>query len=205
MLYFSPIIIGDVFYSLNRLRIYKTFPGFIFPSDFMKVLFISEGYSIGGTSRVMSRLSSIFIDNGVEVDILVPNYRANEAYDLPVGCNMYYVSKDEALKHKFLLAIDLFKFFFKLLKLSKEQKYDYVISFWNYVNLVLLIAPIDSAARKIICAHISFQSLKPHWKILTRLFYPFAESVVVLNQREKDIYDCFCPRVDIIENPIPIM
>jgi hypothetical protein len=171
----------------------------------MKILFVSEGYSIGGTSRVMSRLSQIFIDNGIKVDIFVPNYRANEAYPLPEECQLYYVSKDEQIKHKFLLAIDLIKFFFNLIIISKQQKYDYVISFWNYVNLALLIAPIDKTTKKIICAHISFHSLKPHWKILTRLFYPFAESVVVLNKREKDIYDRFCRRVNLIENPIPIM
>lgn len=167
----------------------------------MKVLFISEGYSVGGTSRVMSRLSSIFVEHGIKVDILVPNYRANEAYSLVDECELYYVSQDEGIKPKYLLAFDLFKFFFQLLKITRNQKYDYVISFWNYVNLVLLIAPIDT--KKIICAHISFQSLKPHWKILTRLFYPFAESIVVLNQREKEIYDRFCQRVDIIENPLP--
>jgi UDP-N-acetylglucosamine:LPS N-acetylglucosamine transferase len=167
----------------------------------MRVLFISEGYSIGGTSRVMSRLSSIFVEGGIEVDILVPNYRADEAYPLADGCQLYYIAQDDRLKSKFLLAIDLFKFFFQLIELTKNQKYDCVISFWNYVNLALLIAPIDTT--KIICTHISFQSLKPHWKILTRLFYPLAASVVVLNQREKDIYDRFCPRVDIIENPLP--
>ena len=130
----------------------------------MKVLFVSEGYSIGGTSRVMSRLSSIFVKNGIEVDILVPNYRANEAYELPQECNIYYVSKDETMKHKFFLAFDLFKFFFKLLQLSKDKKYNYIISFWNYVNLTLLIAPIDSSSRKIICAHISFQWSFKDWK-----------------------------------------
>lgn len=171
----------------------------------MKVLFIGEGYSIGGTSRVMSRLSYIFIKNGIEVDILVPNYRVNEVYDLPEQCNIYYIAKDEKMKHKFWLALDFIRFLGKLIKISRTKKYDCVISFWNYVNLALIITPFNRSTHKIVCAHIPFPSLKPHWKLLTRLCYPLAESVVVLNQREKDVYEGFCSKVDIIENPIPVM
>jgi hypothetical protein len=34
--------------------------------------------------------------------------------------------------------------------------------------------------------------------------YPLADFVVVLNEREKEIYNKFCSRVKIIENPLPV-
>jgi hypothetical protein len=170
-----------------------------------KVLLVSEGYSIGGTSRVMSRLSQIFIDGGLEVDILVPNYRVNEAYSLAAECNLYYVAKDEKVKSKFLLGVDLIVFWKDLIKIARTAKYDYIISFWNYVNLLLIVTPLPKLSKKIICSHISFTSLKIHWKILTRIIYPFADSVVVLNKREQEIYSEFCPKVTVIENPLPIL
>lgn len=167
----------------------------------MKVLFISDAYSIGGTARVMARLAEIFTENSMEVDILVSNYMYQESPDLTDKANLYYAAKDEIRKNKFFLTIDLIKFWMKLIKISQYNQYDYIISFWNYVNIVSVLTPLSS--KKIVCSHISFNSLKPHWKILTRLIYPFADSVVVLNEREKTIFQDFCPRVTVIENPLP--
>lgn len=169
----------------------------------MKVLFISEGYSIGGTSRVMSRLAEIFTDNDIKVDVLIPNYRFQESPSLTEKAILYYISKDENRKNRFFLGLDLILFTFKLIKLSRENNYDYIISFWNYVNLLLILTPVPKVTKKIICSHISFTSLKPHWKILTRLIYPFADGVVVLNKREQNIFAKYCNPVILIENPIP--
>ncbi len=169
----------------------------------MKVLFISEGYSIGGTSKVMSRLSDIFVKNGIQVDFLVANYKYQESPPIPDGCHFFYASKDKGRKNKLLLALDLLIFIAKLRQLTRYSEYQYVISFWNYVNLILILTPLNSQIKKIVCSHISYQSLKPHWKILTRIFYPFAQSVVVLNEREKDVFQNFCHQVIEIENPLP--
>lgn len=167
----------------------------------MKILFISEGYSIGGTSRVMARLAEIFTEDSIEVDILVSNYMYQESPDLTEKANLLYVAKDESRKNKFFLAIDLIEFWMKLIKISRQSHYDYIISFWNYINILSILTP--SSSKKIVCSHISFNSLKPHWKILTHLTYPFADQIVVLNEREKTIFQGFCSKVTVIENPLP--
>lgn len=169
----------------------------------MKVLFISDNYSIGGTSRVMSRLAEIFTENGIKVDILIPNYIYQKAPNLTMKANLYYIAKDDNLKNKFFLAIDLVKFWIKLIKFSRTHQYNYIISFWNYINILLIITPLFSSTKKVICSHISFPSLKLHWKILTRFTYPFADNIVVLNEREKNVFQNFCQKVTVIENPLP--
>ena len=154
----------------------------------MKLLFVITSLENGGAERVCASLANYFIKEN-EVEIL---YFSGE---------IFYEISPKVKLNKFSRNSRIPRLAAKLLAIRKRAKdADCVISFMDSTNILSIIATAFLGRKLIISEHSAHDFVGLKWRVLRRIFYPFATALTVLSRSDFNYYS-FVKNKAIIYNP----
>ena len=154
----------------------------------MKLLFVITSLENGGAERVCASLANYFSTEH-EVEIL---YFSGEIF--------YQISPKVKLD-KFKGNSKIPRIFAKLLAIRKHAKdADCILSFMDSTNILSIIATAFLGRKLIISEHSAHDFVGLKWRVLRRIFYPFASALTVLSRSDFNYYS-FVKNKAIIYNP----
>ena len=154
----------------------------------MKLLFVITSLENGGAERVCASLANYFSTEH-EVEIL---YFSGE---------IFYEISSKVKLNKFTRNSRIPRLPAKLLAIRKRAKdADCVISFMDSTNILSIIATAFLGRKLIISEHSAHDFVGLKWRVLRRIFYPFASALTVLNKSDFNYYS-FVKNKAIIYNP----
>ena len=154
----------------------------------MKLLFVITSLENGGAERVCASLANYFSKEN-EVEIL---YFSGE---------IFYEISPKVKLNKFSRNSRIPRLAAKLLAIRKHAKdADCVISFMDSTNILSIIATAFLGRKLIISEHSAHDFVGLKWRVLRRIFYPFASALTVLNKSDFNYYS-FVKNKAIIYNP----
>ena len=154
----------------------------------MKLLFVITSLENGGAERVCASLANYFSAEH-EVEIL---YFSGEIF--------YQISPKVKLD-KFKGNSKIPRIFAKLLAIRKHAKdADCILSFMDSTNILSIIATAFLGRKLIISEHSAHDFVGLKWRVLRRIFYPFASALTVLSKSDFNYYS-FVKNKAIIYNP----
>ena len=154
----------------------------------MKLLFIITSLENGGAERVCASLANYFSKEN-EVEIL---YFSGE---------IFYEINSKVKLNKFTRTSRIPRLATKLLAIRKRAKdADCVISFMDSTNILSIIATAFLGRKLIISEHSAHDFVGLKWRVLRRIFYPFASTLTVLSKSDFNYYS-FVKNKAIIYNP----
>ena len=154
----------------------------------MKLLFVITSLENGGAERVCASLANYFSTEH-EVEIL---YFSGE---------IFYEISPKVKLNKFTRNSRIPRLAAKLLAIRKRAKdADCVISFMDSTNILSIIATAFLGRKLIISEHSAHDFVGLKWRVLRRIFYPFASALTVLNKSDFNYYS-FVKNKAIIYNP----
>lgn len=154
----------------------------------MKLLFVITSLENGGAERVCASLANYFSKEN-EVEIL---YFSGE---------IFYEISPKVKLNKFSRNSRIPRLAAKLLAIRKRAKdADCVISFMDSTNILSIIATAFLGRKLIISEHSAHDFVGLKWRVLRRIFYPFATALTVLSKSDFSYYS-FVKNKAIIYNP----
>ena len=154
----------------------------------MKLLFVITSLENGGAERVCASLANYFSAEH-EVEIL---YFSGE---------IFYQINSKVKLNKFTRNSRIPRLAAKLLAIRKHSKdADCVISFMDSTNILSIIATAFLGRKLIISEHSAHDFVGLKWRVLRRIFYPFASALTVLSKSDFSYYS-FVKNKAIIYNP----
>lgn len=154
----------------------------------MKLLFVITSLENGGAERVCASLANYFSEEH-EVEIL---YFSGE---------IFYEISPKVKLNKFTRNSRIPRLAAKLLAIRKRAKdADCVISFMDSTNILSIIATAFLGRKLIISEHSAHDFVGLKWRVLRRIFYPFASALTVLSKSDFSYYS-FVKNKAIIYNP----
>ena len=154
----------------------------------MKLLFVITSLENGGAERVCASLANYFSAEH-EVEIL---YFSGE---------IFYQINSKVKLNKFTRNSRIPRLAAKLLAIRKRAKdADCVISFMDSTNILSIIATAFLGRKLIISEHSAHDFVGLKWRVLRRIFYPFASALTVLSKSDFSYYS-FVKNKAIIYNP----
>lgn len=154
----------------------------------MKLLFVITSLENGGAERVCASLANYFSKEN-EVEIL---YFSGE---------IFYEISPKVKLNKFTRNSRIPRLAAKLLAIRKRAKdADCVISFMDSTNILSIIATTFLGRKLIISEHSAHDFVGLKWRVLRRIFYPFASALTVLSRSDFNYYS-FVKNKAIIYNP----
>ena len=154
----------------------------------MKLLFVITSLENGGAERVCASLANYFSKEN-EVEIL---YFSGE---------IFYEISPKVKLNKFARNSRIPRLAAKLLAIRKRAKdADCVISFMDSTNILSIIATAFLGRKLIISEHSAHDFVGLKWRVLRRIFYPFATALTVLSKSDFSYYS-FVKNKAIIYNP----
>ena len=154
----------------------------------MKLLFVITSLENGGAERVCASLANYFSAKH-EVEIL---YFSGE---------IFYEISSKVKLNKFSRNSRIPRLLAKLLAIRKHAKdADCVISFMDSTNILSIIATAFLGRKLIISEHSAHDFVGLKWRVLRRIFYPFATALTVLSRSDFSYYS-FVKNKAIIYNP----
>ena len=154
----------------------------------MKLLFVITSLENGGAERVCASLANYFSTEH-EVEIL---YFSGE---------IFYEINSKVKLNKFTRNSRIPRLAAKLLAIRKRAKdADCVISFMDSTNILSIIATAFLGRKLIISEHSAHDFVGLKWRVLRRIFYPFASALTVLSRSDFNYYS-FVKNKAIIYNP----
>lgn len=154
----------------------------------MKLLFVITSLENGGAERVCASLANYFSTEH-KVEIL---YFSGE---------IFYEINSQVKLNKFTKSSRIPRLFAKLLAIRKHAKNaDCILSFMDSTNILSIIATAFLGQKLIISEHSAHDFVGLKWRVLRRIFYPFASALTVLNKSDFSYYS-FVKNKAIIYNP----
>lgn len=154
----------------------------------MKLLFVITSLENGGAERVCASLANYFSKEN-EVEIL---YFSGE---------IFYEINSKVKLNKFSRNSRIPRLAAKLLAIREHAKdADCVISFMDSTNILSIIATAFLGRKLIISEHSAHDFVGLKWRVLRRIFYPFASALTVLSKSDFSYYS-FVKNKAIIYNP----
>lgn len=142
----------------------------------MKLLFVITSLENGGAERVCASLANYFSKEN-EVEIL---YFSGE---------IFYEISPKVKLNKFSRNSRIPRLAAKLLAIRKHAKdADCVISFMDSTNILSIIATAFLGQKLIISEHSAHDFVGLKWRVLRRIFYPFASALTVLSRSDFNYY-----------------
>ena len=154
----------------------------------MKLLFVITSLENGGAERVCASLANYFSAEN-EVEIL---YFSGE---------IFYEISPKVKLNKFSRNSRIPRLAAKLLAIRKRAKdADCILSFMDSTNILSIIATAFLGRKLIISEHSAHDFVGLKWRVLRRIFYPFATALTVLSRSDFNYYS-FVKNKAIIYNP----
>ena len=154
----------------------------------MKLLFVITSLENGGAERVCASLANYFSKEN-EVEIL---YFSGE---------IFYEINSKVKLNKFTRNSRIPRLAAKLLAIRGHAKNaDCILSFMDSTNILSIIATAFLGRKLIISEHSAHDFVGLKWRVLRRIFYPFATALTVLSKSDFNYYS-FVKNKAIIYNP----
>lgn len=154
----------------------------------MKLLFVITSLENGGAERVCASLANYFS-------------KENEVKILYFSGEIFYEISPKVKLNKFSRNSRIPRLAAKLLAIRKRAKdADCVISFMDSTNILSIIATTFLGRKLIISEHSAHDFVGLKWRVLRRIFYPFASALTVLSKSDFNYYS-FVKNKAIIYNP----
>lgn len=154
----------------------------------MKLLFVITSLENGGAERVCASLANYF---SAEHEVEILYFSGEIFYEISPKVKLNKFSRNSRIPR--LLA--------KLLAIRKRAKdADCVISFMDSTNILSIIATAFLGRKLIISEHSAHDFVGLKWRVLRRIFYPFATALTVLSKSDFSYYS-FVKNKAIIYNP----
>ena len=154
----------------------------------MKLLFVITSLENGGAERVCASLANYFSKEN-EVEIL---YFSGE---------IFYEIRSKVKLNKFTRNSRIPRLAAKLLAIRKHAKdADCILSFMDSTNILSIIATAFLGRKLIVSEHSAHDFVGLKWRVLRRIFYPFATALTVLSRSDFNYYS-FVKNKAIIYNP----
>lgn len=163
----------------------------------MKILFVISSLNGGGAERVLSLLANEFENRNNEVVIITRvkgiAYKLNENIICKSIFNEYSMTNIEKVK-----------FYFKMIKIIKEEKPDIIISFMKGMNRKSILISRFLNIPIIVSEHINY---KGGMNLITwierRWIYKLADAVILLTKYDYNMfYKKFLNNAKVIQNPV---
>jgi GalNAc-alpha-(1->4)-GalNAc-alpha-(1->3)-diNAcBac-PP-undecaprenol alpha-1,4-N-acetyl-D-galactosaminyltransferase len=161
----------------------------------LKILFVISSLKTGGAEHVLVMLANYLSQQSNEVIILKfseqkPFFELNDKVKVltinKIQNKIPFISRVLNLKNHF-----------------KKINPDIIISFTTTINVYSIIASKLSRYKIIVSEHTNFHRAKSYiWKILRKIFYPFADLTIVLTKYDKKLYSNYLKQVEVIKNPL---
>lgn len=148
----------------------------------MKILYVISSFGIGGEQRVTSILAGEFVENGIEVDLLVFGSRLEKQFSLNNKINVIYCSIDDSS------SLSKMKKFNAVRSQLKKTKYDLVLAFAVIPSIVCCAAAMGTGVPVMISERNDPRSYNKFFDVSRRLLYPFARGAVF---QTRDARKCF--------------
>lgn len=150
----------------------------------MKITLVIKSLVGGGAEKVLVLLAKGFVNKGFNVTVITMSGIETDAYTLD-----HRISRVD-IKNKINHTNFVFKNYTLLKALKKEirkSSADVVISFVHMVNIRVLLAMFGTKLPTIVTEHTdpARAKLSLFWKILRRILYPFADSLVCVSEGVK--------------------
>lgn len=156
-----------------------------------RVTFVISSLNAGGAERVMSRMANYWAAQGAEITLITlsngeqsPFYKLDPAVRLiPLG-----ISKESSTA--FDAIFSNIKRLSSLRRTIRETHASAVISFIAATNVLVSLATIGLKIRVILSERNepSMQNIGKTWDFLRRISYPFANSIVVVNEYARNYF-----------------
>ena len=154
----------------------------------MKLLFVITSLENGGAERVCASLANYF---SVEHEVEILYFSGEIFYEISPKVKLNKFSRNSRIPR---LAA-------KLLAIRGHAKdADCVISFMDSTNILSIIATAFLGRKLIISEHSAHDFVGLKWRVLRRIFYPFASALTVLSRSDFNYYS-FVKNKAIIYNP----
>lgn len=175
----------------------------------MRLQFFIHGLTGGGSERVMAILANEFVKDGHEVEIVLTSSELPPVYVLDKRVNLRYLSYPSPNPIQRLYNIFLHRCQLRRLNRSRKcvsrYKPDYVISFNVPQNIEFLKALKDVSIPKIVCEHTNVTRELNSKMISERdVYYPYADAITVLTQRDYNLWKDKYNNVYYLPNPCDI-
>ena len=166
----------------------------------MKILFVISTLRCGGAERVCTLIASKF---SLFHNVTLVKFDDDKPfYELDDRVRLVNLSRGVGERGFLGNLKKRFSKIFALRKIIKNGEFDAVISFLDSTNILVLISSFGLKTPVIISEHTSFDAPKRAiFKILRRVFYPFASALSVLTKADSEHYAKFCKNVSVIYNP----
>lgn len=163
----------------------------------MNILFVVDGLNEGGAGRVVARLSSYFVEEGINTFVL-PVFDRIITYDIDPRveiCSTF----NEPLKHSVFDRIILIR------KNASKVQADVVISFLSYINLYSIVAGIGKKWKTIVSERNNPYTDPSNKRIrfIRRYLYLIANGIVFQTEDARNYFSKIIRRKSrVIPNPV---
>ena len=147
----------------------------------MKLTLIISSLEQGGAERILSLLASAWAKRGTEVTLVTFDDREGVAYSLDPAIILKSLGVPNSAAGSFFRALGgNGQRVRRLRRVVRQSRPDAVISFLDFPNIITLLATRGLGIPVIVSerANPEYVELKPVWKILRRLLYPFSAALV---------------------------
>lgn len=172
----------------------------------MKILFLTSSLNAGGAERVATILCGAWADRGDEV-ILIPTYSGGGEpfYRVPEGIKFFNLADVSGVRGKGIFSYS--RRLYALRRILLDEQPDVIVSFLPNVNVAAIVSSFFLTIPLVICERTDPVVLPPSrgWVLLCKLFYRYADALVVQTQSVLEKVNNLYPRlkrVESIPNPV---
>jgi GalNAc-alpha-(1->4)-GalNAc-alpha-(1->3)-diNAcBac-PP-undecaprenol alpha-1,4-N-acetyl-D-galactosaminyltransferase len=167
----------------------------------MKILFIINHLSAGGAEKVLTVLANTLSKKGINVCIATISQNA-PFYALSDEISLLHIPVKRASSSLLNRILAPFSLLFGIKKVIEEVQPDVTISFTTTMNVYSIIASKMTPIPLIVSEHTNFYNVRNGlWRRIRDRVYPFADTLVVLTDHDKEKYS-FVKNVVRIYNPL---
>lgn len=165
-----------------------------------KICIFNESISrSGGIERVTVNLANMWMKQGYDVEVITLDNCITPFYDLDAYVNVRTLDlnvKDESQNRVYIFGMAIWR----LRKIIKQEKYDFLISIWTSRALIGILSTIGTMTKVIACEHIAYEKANFPFYMLRYILYPFADAIISLTQRDMLKYKKLNNNSYVVEN-----
>lgn len=169
----------------------------------MKILFIISDLGNGGAQRVLTTLVDYFVDK-LDYKITLVTYDNNVKDFYLIDERILRIKIDYKIKKNILLKyFQRIKRLKTIRKIIKDEKADIVVPLIVYTNMETILSAIGLNINIVAVEHSSYYGVKSRYiRILRIILYRLVNRVILLTERDKNIYEKHLKNCVVIPNPI---
>jgi glycosyltransferase involved in cell wall biosynthesis len=168
------------------------------------LVFVIDSLLSGGAERVVSVLSSKFVQEGYSVTI-ISKQKCTPFYEIDSKVNVWYPSNQIEYRSKFRRIFTSIKMYLEILNYIKNISPLFILPMSTTTSGILVLIGKLLNKKVIVCEHTNYKAGLSSLvnRIIKKRIYKYATTVVVLTERDKnEFYYKLYNHVKVIPNPL---